>query len=448
MQTKRKPQHSPNTDQSTPKKATPDIKLPRGIRFAYRPDRPNAPFYLYWRKDGKETARGFVDEKTRELAALDLINLRKDFGREIFSFDPAEWRIYQTAMQRIRDAGHEVNLLIVAEEWLKSKQGKAVAAGKTVRVAVEDYEKLREEEGSWGEGAKRHAKTHLSRFAQAFGSLRLNAVGVEEVRRWMRNLAEVKDADGRQVHGPHSIGDHLKNVRTFFNYALRERWGAVENPCAFIKPPKVEDCDPVVIPLRDAFAFFKANKDERVTARVALEAFGAVRYTTAGLIAKDALIFDDKGIRMAAEIHKSGRVDGRARYRQGHPDNLWEWLRHAPEATWRMTALNYREEKRYAWIRAGLRPSANNGETDEKKIASLRNIWRHSFISYHLAAFRNVPLTQYLAQHANPQMTEDYEGIAGHEDALRYFMITPKTVALTWKKFMALPVREVSKPKT
>lgn len=58
------------------------------------------------------------------------------------------------------------------------------------------------------------------------------------------------------------------------------------NPCERIMLPKTEDGDPVVILLRDAWEFFRANRDERVIGRVAMEAFAGVRYTTAGLIGK------------------------------------------------------------------------------------------------------------------------------------------------------------------
>jgi len=108
----------------------------------------------------------------------------------------------------------------------------------------------------------------------------------------------------------------------------------------------------------------------------------------------------------------------------------------------------YREEKRHAYIKANLRPAANTSDKDQKKIRDLRNIWRHSFISYHLAAYRNLSTTQYLAQHANTQTTEEYEGMADHKDALRYFMITPETVKLSWEEFKKLPLPEDKKNTT
>lgn len=378
-------------------------------------------------------ALGFANEKAREQKARVLVEKREDHGREVLTFDPVKWRRF---MEFEKIVGEEVDPVIVAHEWMKSKQGKPQASGKLVRDAVTDYFTLRDEERSWGDDAKRHAFRQLERFASVFGAKRLFEIGVDDVREWLRGLT---DNDGGPL-SPHSIKDHRKNVNTFFDYCVRERWGALENPCAFIKPPKIEDGDPVVIPLQDAWNFFRANRDERVIGRLALEAFAGVRYTTAGLIAKEGLNFDGRGIRMSARIHKSGKKDGRTRYRQGHPENLWAWLAHAPESMWGMRALDYREEKRHASIRANLRPAANQSDDDEKRILSLRNIWRHSFISYHLAAFRNVPATQYLAQHSNSKTTEEYEGIADHMDALRYFMITPETVKLPWEKFLKLPV--------
>jgi len=185
------------------------------------------------------------------------------------------------------------------------------------------------------------------------------------------------------------------------------------------------------------------NAAERLVGRVALEAFGGLRYTTAGEIGKDGIIFGARGIRMAANIHKSGEKDGRARYRQGLPDNVWKWLNHVPDTYWQMTLLNYREAKRYAWVRAELRPTANLTAEDAMTIEALDNIWRHSFISYHLARYKAVPLTQYLAQHQSPRQAQEYEGLADETDAARYFMITPETVKLSWEEFLALPISPV-----
>jgi len=53
---------------------------------------------------------------------------------------------------------------------------------------------------------------------------------------------------------------------------------------ARVVTPKITDGDPIVLLLSDAFNFFKVNRDELLIGRIALEAFGAIRYTTAGKI--------------------------------------------------------------------------------------------------------------------------------------------------------------------
>lgn len=227
--------------------------------------------------------------------------------------------------------------------------------------------------------------------------------------------------------------DHRKNVNTFLDRAVREGW-IPRNPCDAVLPPKIIEDDVHVISAREAFEFFKANRDARCIGRVALEAFGGVRYTTAGKLAKENVLLDSPGIRMLGRHHKGGKT----RFRQGQPDNLFLWLRHAPESCWAMTPLQYREEKRAAAIAGKLRPVALVSDEDKAVAERIKNIWRHSFASYHLALFKTPTTTQYLMQHSSVRMTEVYEGVATEADARLYFGITPTTALLSWEEFAAL----------
>lgn len=175
--------------------------------------------------------------------------------------------------------------------------------------------------------------------------------------------------------------------------------------------PQVEEKDVSVIPINDAIRFFRANRDERVIGRIALEAFGGLRYSSAGRIQRENLNFEDRGIEIPGSIHKSGK----RKFRQGHPDCLWAWLEHAPVGCWSMTFLQYREEKREAFVRAN--------------VQFIKNIWRHSFASYMLAETKNLPLVSYLMQHKNTTTTGIYEGVATKADARRYLSITPTSIA-------------------
>jgi len=388
---------------------------------------------LHWRDPdtGARKSEAFPSIQAREDAAKTLADKIKKNGSTVLSFDPVKWNYFLECEKLAGGA----DLRFVIHEW-KKQQTAAPTKSKTVQEAIKDFMQLRDREQSMGVDSKRHAVKQLGRFSSKFGNLHLHEITKEQIRDWLDNL---KSDDGEKL-GPHAVNAHHKRVSLFFQYAINENWGVTINPCSGIKHKKAEDKDPVVISLRDAWAFFHANHDQRVAARVALEAFAGVRYTTAGLIDKSGLNTEAKGLRMKASIHKTGKTDGRSRYRDGHTDNLWEWIKNAPENTWQMTPLNYREEKRIAAIKAGIRPASNASGEDAEKIGAMRNVWRHSFISYHLAAFKNLPLTQYLAQHSNPQTTEEYEGMAKHDDALRYFMLTPQTAKLPWEKFLKLPI--------
>lgn len=192
------------------------------------------------------------------------------------------------------------------------------------------------------------------------------------------------------------------------------------SPGTLVAVPPTDDDEVWVLPLADAQRFFAVNRDEPGIGRVALEAFGGLRYSTAALTRKDDINFSRRGIAMPGTAHKSGK----RKYRQGHPDNLWAWLQHAPEACWNMTALQYREAKRMMLIRAGIRPATVTTENREE-VDRLKNVWRHSFASYHLAVHKNPPLTAYLMQHKHTSTTEIYEGMADEADGREYFAIAP-----------------------
>jgi site-specific recombinase XerD len=405
---------------------------PSGMWYEHRPKCRKRPYYLFWRDSkGTKTWERYEDEKGRELAAKRMAEALASHGAStILTFDPEKWR---TWLQFEAMVGPGVDPLIVAAEWKASRQGKAGSSvGMQLETAITKYFAIRKAEKSWGRDAERHAELHLKeRFHDAYFTKRINDITTEDIRTWLGSL---KGKDGDPMHDL-TVKDHRKNLATFFDYAVREGWVSV-NPVAAIKPPKVEQADVHVISVREAFAFFKANRDSRCIGRVALEAFGGVRYSTAGKIDKEGINFEQKGIRMLGKTHKSGKT----KYRQGQPDNLWDWLKHAPETCWTMTALQYREEKRAAAIKSGLRPASIATNEDQVKMDAIANIWRHSFASYHLARYKKVPLTQYLMQHSNPKTTEIYEGVADETDAARYLMITPQTVLLEWEQFLALEI--------
>jgi site-specific recombinase XerD len=395
---------------------TPPWTPPRGIRYEHRPGRKK-PFLLFWSdRTGKRKAAAYGSESVREIAARALADKREEFGAAVMTFSPREWQTWQEFRAEIGEA----EPMQVAREWKALRQGAGTdrAAGLTVAQAVAEYLRLRRSEETLSADTWRHFDKHLSkRFAGVFGSMRLCDVTADNVRTWLSGLTNPRTNEPMEAL---TKKHHRKDVSTFFDRARREGW-ILRNPCEVVSAPSVDDGDVSVIPIADAIHFFEVNRAARVTPRVALEAFGALRYSTAARIGKGSFNFDENGIAIAGAIHKSGR----RKFRQGHPPNLWAWLAVATAETWKMTPLQYREEKRAALYRAGLRPLVAENDDDRAQLRGLRNVWRHSFASYHLAAFKNPPLTGYLMQHTNTKTTEVYEGVATEADAKKFFSILP-----------------------
>jgi site-specific recombinase XerD len=234
--------------------------------------------------------------------------------------------------------------------------------------------------------------------AGALGEHPLNAIRPDHLRQWIHSL---KNERTGHDFDPWTIRQHIASVKKFFRRAHGEGW-IERNPALVLVLPPVDESDVNIIPMRDAFHFFKSNRSARAIGRLALEAFGGLRYTTAGKIVKDDIKFERRGIEMPAAKHKSRK----RRFRQGQPANLWAWLEFAPEACWALNLRQYREEKKEMHVRAGLREMVIKSDADRTKADRLKNVWRHSFATYLLARMKHFGPVSYLMQHTRASTTE------------------------------------------
>ena len=304
----------------------------------------------------------------------------------------------------------------------------------TVREAIERYLAFRIEEGVVKPGTDhyRHLDVQLRRsLGKTLGSMALSAVTADHLRAWLRGIRTARNANPT----PLTVRHYLKNVKPFFRRAYAEGW-IQRDPAMAVTAPRVEDKPVNVLSPEQAFRCFKANVNHWAIARLALEAFGGVRASTAGKIAYSQIKVDRQALEMAASIHKSGKRV----YRQGHPGNLWEWIREAPPESWECDWRAYREAKPFLHVMAGLRKELNRYVTvtaeERAQIAALKNVWRHSFATYLLALDGAFPRCSYLMQHTNTRTTMVYEGLASTDDARLYFSITPDAVrSMDWHTF-------------
>lgn len=305
-----------------------------------------------------------------------------------------------------------------------------VTASLTVREAVLKYLQLRTCEGLNPKGdTMSHLDLHLSvRLCEPFGSIPLRLIQPDHLRTWVNSLTNPKTGEPM---GLITRRHHLIDVKTFFKRCHLERWIDYD-PSKVVKLPELNEEDVNVIPVKDAFTFFAKNRTHRAIGRLALEAFGGLRYSSAGKLALSDLDFEERGIEMPANKHKSGK----RKFRQGHPSNLWAWLKHVPKAHWNLTLRQYAEDKKEMLAVAGLRSYQLKNEEERAQARLMKNIWRHSFASYLLARTKSFDTVGYLMQHSRPSTTEVYEGMARERDAILFFAITPESVVLTWENFV------------
>jgi hypothetical protein len=355
---------------------------------------------LRWTEGGKPRSQSFADPADRESAAQALAEKRADYGKEVLTFDPQEWRRWL----EFKELAGGADPMDILREWRASTGTTAVSI--LVSDAVASYMTFRSA-GALSDDTRRHIEKHVKeRFGGYFAGTKLRDVTAAEIGKWLDSLVNSRGArEGEPVEAL-TRRHHRKDVNTFFDYCVRQGWIA-RNPCEFVPVPQVVEEDVVLMTIEEGRRLFEANKTRRIAPRLALEAFGFMRASSAGRAALEHFNFNEKGIRMPGLLHKSKK----AKYRQGHPENLWAWLRLATPETWAMSWWEYRNEKRDAFVRA--------------KLAESDNRLRKTCLSAHLAWLKNQPLTSYLAQHRHTSTTDIYLGVMSEADGKAWFEIVP-----------------------
>ena len=413
-----------NTTKQPPVPAT--TWPPRGISFEFRQGR-DLPFLARWREIGRDglksrrVTQSFADEKSRDEFVSSWSDRRAKLGRFAALSVPISkmetWRKFD-------DLTGGANPVEVALFWLRHNGGHSGAAFKA-REVVEKYPSVR------SKPVQQQAALHLRRFVDAFGERVFTSITPEEIQEWANGL-KIERIAGR-VPSPTTVLHHLKSLRALWSAAIRQRWASYNAAEAVPLPHRGGEGDEVnILTVGETRRLFASNRDAVCVGRLALEAFGGLRYSSAARITRDDILLGERGIVMPGRKHKSGK----RHFVSGWPANLWKWIRHARPECWEVGARAYLDLKRAAFARAGLKPEARSKkeEVGRKKwtdaeaavLATRRNALRHSFASYHLAAFKDQGLTAYLMTKTSiSSLNNDYRGRATEREARGYFSIVP-----------------------
>ncbi len=385
----------------------------RGIRLYEDPSRPS-PFYVQWRSrpGASPKTKAFKSAADRQGFVDSLIGAVEERGRKVLEMDPVRYEYWLKFEEQLK--GRDPYALLAQ---IEAQEAERLALTKEkASAAIEAYLSDKKARNAWDADTLRHRKTELGRFADAFAQFTISEIQTSMIQEWIDTLA----GRGGPV-GNHVKRSHRKSVVQFFN----ERFPKIENPAKPVKVGRVVEDEPYLLTPEEAAQFFEANKGQWILARVALEAFGFLRTGSAARIERAAIDLDQRTIRIRAGIQKSGKKDGRPRFLENLPENLWKWIEAAKDDAWAIDPERYSDDKAAAMVRAGLRPWRAANADEALRIRKLKNVWRHSCITYHLASFQNRQLAQELAQHADYKETDGYRGLARKAQGDAYFAIVP-----------------------
>jgi integrase len=234
-------------------------------------------------------------------------------------------------------------------------------------------------------------------FAGRFGPRLIHEITASEIDEWMNGK-------------PWTIRTRLNyfsDIRNLFGFAVRKGYRPT-NPVEQLEKPTVTETSPGVLTVKQAQALLKvcAEGEAEMLPAVAIGLFAGLRTEELDLLDWKHVDLRQRNIHVPPEIAKTRE----GRDVEIHP-TLRAWLLPHAQADGKLAPA-----KSYDWRLKTKALAA--GITDWPK-----NALRHSFASYHFAAFKNAPLTSaMLGHHGSTQTFERrYKKRVSPADAVSYW---------------------------
>lgn len=251
----------------------------------------------------------------------------------------------------------------------------------------------------------------LGQFSKAF-QLPINAVSAPLVRQWIYGL---KNQKTKKVTAARTKENMLRQIVSLFNFARRQKYLPAELALEIseISTPKKQHA-PIGIYTPDEMRAILAATDEAVAPALAIAAF-------AGLRLAEVSRLDWSEIRLSERLIVVGAENAKTAARRLVPisDNLAAWL--APQARAFGPINPCREELRGNVGHAlGLRFERAAARA---KVTWKRNGFRHSYISYRVAALKDVPAVALECGNSPQVIFSNYRALATEGEAKTWFSI-------------------------
>ena len=241
----------------------------------------------------------------------------------------------------------------------------------------------------------------LGQFCASFGEVPVRTLTTRSIEDWLH----------ARPLGPTSKNNYQLRLSTLFNYGIRRNYLSA-NPVSPIERIKVVDQPPEIFRPEELQALLNTAPADLVPMLV----IGAF----AGLRTAELLRLDWSDVDLASGFVHVGAAKSKTARRRLVPiaPNLAEWLTPYVKRRGKLypcSAALYHKQSAKAAKAAGLAHWPSNG-------------LRHSFASYHLAAYQNAPELSLYMGHTAPQMLfAHYREVVRPHEAARYWAIRPLT---------------------
>ncbi len=241
-------------------------------------------------------------------------------------------------------------------------------------------------------------RSRLTTFSEGFADRRLSEITVEEIEGWL-------DEDD---WSPRTRINYLTKISQLFNYALRHRW-VDANIVERIERPTAEDKEHGILSVEQAASLLRHASSHGLLPYVALGLFAGLRSAELLRLDWSAVDLAEKSVVVGAQAAKK-----RSRRVVEIIPALEAWLaRCEPKTGPLVDDESFRENLDALRKAARLEEWPHNG-------------LRHSFASYHLAAFGDAMKTATILGHKDPGVVHNhYKALVLKVTALKYWDLRP-----------------------
>ncbi len=243
-------------------------------------------------------------------------------------------------------------------------------------------------------------ENRLNLFAEDFGESKLSEITVEDLKEWL----------DEEDWSPRTRINYMTKISQLFNYAIKHKW-AEHNLAEQIDRPTAEDKEAEIFTVEQAGNLLKHASKHRLLPYVALGLF-------AGLRSAELMRLDGAAVNIDAKSIVVGQAVAKKRSRRVVEMHaaLIEWLKPYQPLKGPVTeGKTFRENLEALKKDAAIAKWPHNG-------------LRHSFGSYHLAAFGDQVKTAMMMGHRSSDLIHNhYKALVLKAEAEKFWALRPET---------------------